>query len=149
MSDQVSMKAALLAADEPARHSMVSDLVARSVAAVLRLPVSEIDVATPLRHAGLDSLMALEIRNQFQDRAGVTVPLVTIVEGPSIAELVTILVRGLDDLSRSAAAGLSPDPTVGTPDTGRPGAETPAVGDLDELSDESVDAILRRMLAER
>jgi acyl transferase domain-containing protein/acyl carrier protein len=144
-----SMKNALVAATAPERRAMLTALVTEAVAGVVRLPGASLDADAPLRNIGLDSLMALEIRNQFQDRAGVTVPLVTIVEGPSIAELVTILVAGLDDLPLSAAPGLSPELTAEAPDPGRPGAETPAVGDLDELSDESVDAILRRMLAER
>ena len=134
------MRAALLGADGPARQEMVTDLVARSVAAVLRLPISEVDVAMPLRNAGLDSLMALELRNKLQDRTGVAVPLVALVEGPSIVELASLILGGLaeappDESFRDGAGG-DADPQ-GLP------------ADIGELSDESVDALLRRMLAEK
>jgi acyl carrier protein len=138
-SDRVSMKAAVLAADESARQVMVSELVARSVAGVLRLPVSEVDVAMPLRNVGLDSLMALELRNTLQDRIGVAVPLVALVEGPSITELTSLILRALADLPAEAP----PEAVSGiNADLKRVPAE------VDELSDESVDALLRRMLAE-
>ena len=139
-SEQVSMKAAVLAADEAARPAMVSDLVRRAVAAVLRLPISEVDVAMPLRNVGLDSLMALELRNTLQERIGVTVSLVALVEGPSVTELTALI---LGALAETTAADASQTPGPGMADPG-----TLPTG-VDELSDESVDALLRRMLAER
>ena len=116
---------------------MVAELIAQSVAAVMRLPVSEVDLATPLRTVGFDSLMALEIRNRLQDRAGVTVPLVTLIEGPSIGDLAALMLERFND--RAAA------PSDADADTEL------RIGDdeLGELSDESVDAMLRQMLAER
>ena len=81
--------------------------------------------------------MALEIRNRLQDRAGVTVPLVTLIEGPSISDLAAIMVESVNE--RLSAP---PEPTT---------ASVLPAGDveLDDLSDESVDAMLRQMLAER
>jgi hypothetical protein len=76
--------------------------------------------------------MALEIRNRLQERAGVTVSLVTLIQGPSIGEFVGVLLENLD---RSAPAAPVPDV-----------AATPV--NLQELSDESVDALLRQMLAQ-
>jgi len=119
---------------------MVSDLVRRIVAAVLRLPISDVDLATPLRHAGLDSLMALELRNTLEDRAGVAVPLVALVEGPSVGELTTLVLKAWADApaepSRAVVSGVDRE------------LQQPLVG-VDELSDESVDALLRKMLAEQ
>ena len=139
-SDPVSLKAALLTASEAERHDMVSDLVRRIVAAVLRLPISDVDLATPLRHAGLDSLMALELRNTLEDRAGVAVPLVALVEGPSVGELTTLVLKAWADApaepSRAVVSGVDRE------------LQQPLVG-VDELSDESVDALLRKMLAEQ
>jgi acyl transferase domain-containing protein len=136
-SDDLPMRAALLTADGPARQDMVTGLVARSVAAVLRLPISDVDPATPLRNAGLDSLMALELRNKLQDRTGVAVPLVALVEGPSITELASLILGGLADArpEKPAERGVEAHPQ-----------QLPA--NVDELSDENVDALLRRMLAE-
>ena len=80
-------------ASESERHDMVTDIVTRVVAAVLRLPIADVDPGMPLRHVGLDSLMALELRNTLQDRAGVTVSLVALVEGPSVSELTTLILE--------------------------------------------------------
>ena len=121
-----SKRAAILAASGDDQRRMLTGIVVDVVASVVRLPGSSLELDAPLRNLGMDSLMALEIRNQLQDRAGVTVPLVTIVDGPSLAELVGTMLASL-----SAPAG-----QVSAPD-------------LDELSDDSVDEMLRRMLAER
>ena len=94
------------------------------------------DVSAPLRSLGLDSLMALEIRNRLQERAGVTVSLVTLIQGPSIADLAETLVEHLDRVAPAAKEAASADPG---------GASV----DVQQLSDESVDALLRQMLAER
>jgi acyl carrier protein len=139
-----SMKKALLAAAVPERQTMLAGLALEVVAGVVRLPASSLDPEAPLRNLGMDSLMALEIRNHFQDRAGVTLPLVTIVEGPSIAQLVTVLLTALDELARATVTS----PT-GISDGAGAGSSLPAAADLDELSDENVDAMLRRMLAEQ
>ena len=107
---------------------------------VLRLPISDVDPATPLRHAGLDSLMALELRNTLQDRAGVTVPLVALVEGPSVGELTSLILKVWADTpaaepSSAVASGID--------------GKLQQLSGVDELSDESVDALLRKMLAEQ
>jgi acyl transferase domain-containing protein/acyl carrier protein len=121
------------------RRAVVAALVSDVVSAVVRLPAASLTPGAPLRHIGIDSLMALEIRNQMQERLGVSVPLVTIVEGPSMSELTDLAVSLAAESSRAATA------QPGAPET--PEGVDP--GNLDELSDENVDAMLRRMLAER
>jgi hypothetical protein len=111
---------------------MVSDLVARSVR-VLRLPISDVDPATPLRNAGLDSLMASN--SGTSSRIGpAPVPLVARRRAEHHGARVMILGALVDagpEGEPSKIAAQRPPPNV------------------DDLSDENVDALLRRMLAER
>lgn len=58
-----------------------------SVAHVLRLDASELDVDRPLNMMGLDSLMAIEIKNRVETGLGLSLPLVSLLEGPSVAQL--------------------------------------------------------------
>ncbi|SFK44601.1 non-ribosomal peptide synthetase [Falsiroseomonas stagni] len=60
--------------------------VARIVAEVLGLATLP-DAGTPLHDLGLDSLMAVEIRNRFAAEAGIDVAVRTLIEGASIASL--------------------------------------------------------------
>jgi amino acid adenylation domain-containing protein len=60
--------------------------VARIVAEVLGLATTP-DADTPLHDLGLDSLMAVEIRNRLQAEAGIDVAVRTLIEGASIASL--------------------------------------------------------------
>nr|WP_203073874.1 non-ribosomal peptide synthetase [Roseomonas ponticola] len=60
--------------------------VARIVAEVLGLATTP-DPATPLHDLGLDSLMAVEIRNRLAAEAGIDVPVRTLIEGATIASL--------------------------------------------------------------
>ncbi|WP_424102172.1 type I polyketide synthase [Moorena producens] len=59
------------------------------VAQVLGMTASQIDVQQPLNTMGLDSLMAVELRNRVQSDLGVDVPIVKFIEDISIVGLAT------------------------------------------------------------
>lgn len=74
------------------------------VAAALKQPVAGIDPARSLSAYGLDSLAAVELTHQVEQRFGVALPLAFLLEGPSVAQVAA-------RISAQAAAG---EPAVAT-----------------------------------
>ncbi len=76
-------------------------------AGIMQLPESAIDRQVSFTDLGLDSLMAVELKNRIRHDVGVDVPLVKLLSGPSIAEL-TLLVsvhRKMADLGGAVPQG--------------------------------------------
>ena len=117
---------------------------------------SLLDVQSPLNNLGVDSLMAAELRAQIERDVGIVVPVVQLLDGPSVAGLADWLGATL-----SGPGPWRPNPTVpadllvATPE----GAleETDLAGSrwidllaqVPEASDDDVDALLREVLAAR
>ncbi|GAB1340732.1 hypothetical protein ACE1SV_73220 [Streptomyces sp. E-15] len=114
------------AAAPPATATTGPDLrtaLVRAAAEVLGMPESAVDVSEPLQHLGIDSLMALQLRDGLAARCGVTVPLASLLDGHSLAALADEVTAATAPSPRTAAA-----PTAGMP-VGRaaaPGEATPA-----------------------
>ncbi len=89
-------KATLLGAQPSERQALVEDWVAMTVARALGTRATEIDRGRPLNQMGLDSLMAVELRNKTETNLGLSLPMVAILEGPSVAQLAARLVGQLD-----------------------------------------------------
>ena len=67
--------------------SYLQTLVARTVG----VEASDIDEHCPLNSLGIDSLMAVELRNQIRADVGVEIPLEMFIESPTIAKLLEFL----------------------------------------------------------
>jgi NADPH:quinone reductase-like Zn-dependent oxidoreductase/acyl carrier protein len=66
----------------------VASYVAERVAAVLRKPVARLPRRQALNRLGLDSLMAVEVRNCIQRDLGVNVPVVKLLGGNTLSDLI-------------------------------------------------------------
>lgn len=66
------------------QEQYVKDYLQELVARVLRIKKADIDTNQPINTLGLDSIMALELKNSLQADIGITLPLVSFIQGPSI-----------------------------------------------------------------
>jgi acyl carrier protein len=114
---------------------------------VLGLAESALEDSTSLTRLGLDSLMATELRNRLLADTGFSPPMAHLLEGPSTTDLAALLESFMD----GAAAAVSPHPQKPAPDGGVAAATEAAriLGDLDHLSDQDVDRLLKEMLQEK
>ena len=136
-------RAAILAATADERGSLVEAHVAAQVSRVMQVPIPTLSTGSPLKDLGLDSLMAVEIRNWIESTLGVSLPLVRILEGPSVAQLAADVLAQLADAAAVSGA------------RGRAAQRAPKLGAaellarVDELSDADVDRLLDELTAEK
>jgi acyl carrier protein len=144
--DGLAIRKALLAAPPDQRKEILLNLLRDKVANVLGADPAKVDLAKPLTDVGVDSLMAVELRNWIEGELRVKLPIVELMQGPTVDRLADVLLEQL--VSGDEAA--SPAPPVGraADGAGDAGAVDPneAAAEVKELSDEEVDAELRAML---
>jgi acyl transferase domain-containing protein len=136
----------LRAMDPLQRRQTLTDKLQSEAARVLRLPPAELDVTRPLNQFGLDSLMALELKNRMQSQWGITVPLVSILSGPSVAGLVSILetlVDAAEDPADNVSANASEDGFTRNVIDSKSAHQL--LDRLPQLSDDEVDSLLKQM----
>ena len=100
------------------RHAMLMTYFREQISQVLGLDSSQLDVDQPLNTVGLDSLMAIELRNQVKTDLGVDVPMVAFIEGPSVSRMATLIGEQLAAAGGNGAAsrgGPSSTPEEGSP----------------------------------
>jgi acyl transferase domain-containing protein/acyl carrier protein len=142
---------ALLAAEPAARHQLLRSYLSEQVARVLGLSPSRLDVEQPLSNLGLDSLMAVELKNRIAVDLGVNVPMVKFLQGPSVAQAATQILDQLTaELANSSAL---PAPAVAQrheeykkEEHKNGDANGQLLAKLDQLSDEEVNSLLTDML---
>jgi acyl transferase domain-containing protein len=95
---QAPSRERLLAASAAERRGALRGYLQAQLARVLGLPAAGLEVREPLRDAGLDSIMVLEVRHRVEHALGVPLPVVSIAEGATIAELADGLAELLEAL---------------------------------------------------
>jgi phthiocerol/phenolphthiocerol synthesis type-I polyketide synthase D len=80
---------------------------------------------------GLDSLMAVELKNRVELDLGIPLPVIDLLQGPSVAQLATLLLERLTTKPASAAASA---PYALPPEQ--------LLARLDSLSDAEIDKLL-------
>ncbi|MEO8033842.1 MAG: bifunctional LLM class flavin-dependent oxidoreductase/SDR family oxidoreductase, partial [Acidobacteriota bacterium] len=74
--------------DAPSQKSFLEEHVGRVVCEVLKIPASRLDVRTPLTQLGLDSLIAVQVKNRLEKEVGLSVPLASALRGSSVMGMV-------------------------------------------------------------
>jgi acyl transferase domain-containing protein/acyl-CoA synthetase (AMP-forming)/AMP-acid ligase II/acyl carrier protein len=82
------------------RESQLTQLIRSHVARVLDMEPDRLDLELPLNTLGLDSLMAIEMKNQIESTLRVSLPIATLIKGPNITQLVQHLLNQLQPVSR-------------------------------------------------
>ncbi len=121
----------LLAAPEEQRAQRLAAYVSAALGAILGFGEHTIDPTLPIHQLGMDSLMALELKNRIDADLGVSLPLVQILQGPSVDELAAQLLEQLAQTTERPQAG-----------------EAELLAKLDLLSEAEVDAALASLLSE-
>jgi acyl transferase domain-containing protein/acyl carrier protein len=127
----------LLATGPGERQELLETYLGMQIARVMGLSAPKLDVHQALNNLGLDSLMAVELKNLVEARFKVRVPVVTFLEGISLNRLVKQI---LDELATETftSSGLY---------TGPENAEQ-FLAKIDQLSNEEVNTLLSELLAE-
>ena len=115
------------------RHAALLAFAGEHVARVLSAPSAQaIDIQQPLNELGLDSLMAVELRNRLGRglQLARSLPATLVFDHPTLDAIATFLVKTVfpDSAPSDAAATVA----VPAPD---------AVGAIDDLTDEQIDAM--------
>jgi NAD(P)-dependent dehydrogenase (short-subunit alcohol dehydrogenase family)/acyl carrier protein len=135
---------AILAAEPAQRRFLLQSYLSEQVARALGLSPSRLDLQQPLSHLGLDSLMAVELKNRIALDLKVNVPVVKFLQGFSVDQAVT---QVLEQLAAEAADPVIPLAPAVAPLGERRDAER-LLANLDQMSDEQVNSLLADILAE-
>ena len=133
-ADAASLRDRLLATASNRRRGALTDEVRRLTLTVLGIQQSDaLDVNEPLRQLGLDSLMAVELRNLLGKTVGRTLPATITFDHPSVHALVEYLGREVfsAELSLPAAA-------VAPPAAASARSSTNPSLNLDDMSDDEL-----------
>jgi NAD(P)-dependent dehydrogenase (short-subunit alcohol dehydrogenase family) len=125
----------LLALEPAVRAATVLARLREHAGAVLRLDPSTIDVGEPLTAFGIDSLMAVELKNRVDRDLGLSVPLVHYLDGSGLGRLAEVL---LDTVGAAPPAG----DASGTLNAA---AAADLLTRLDGLADDEVERLLREL----
>jgi acyl carrier protein len=133
------------------RKQLLETYLRDQAAAKLGLAPERLAVESPLNNLGADSLIAMELRTQIERDLGIAVPVIELLDGPSIATLASRLDARFSDPSPALDSGAATSPP--------PRPEMPAQDDaarwigvltkVPEVSDADVDVLLRELLALR
>lgn len=129
----------------PPRRMLMEDTIKAEVGAVLRMAPSRVPAERALKSLGLDSLMALELRNRLEKRCAIGLSPTLAWNHPTVRALAVHLAERLQ-----VPLDPAPTPAASTEPTSLPSAATAAAAedleslldDLDRMTDEEARALL-------
>jgi acyl transferase domain-containing protein len=93
------LRAQLAAAAPAGRPGLMVAALKEHLASVLRTPAEGLDTEESLTQLGIDSLMAVELKNRIETDLGLPTPVGDLLEGPSLSALAASLCRKLADVA--------------------------------------------------
>jgi aryl carrier-like protein len=143
-------------ADPADRPALVDALLRDKVARVLGTAPDRLDGDRPLLQLGIDSLMAVELRNWIEGELQVDLPIVDLMRSPSVSGLAQLLARRLEAANTPAPG----EPrSTGAPNGSANGqhshfrllpeaAPTDLLARINDLSSDQIDSLLAALLDE-
>lgn len=98
----------LLAADPEERQQLLESYLGEQVARVLGFSTSKLDIERSLKDMGLDSLMAVALKNQIEINLGVVVPTANFFQVLSFSQLTTQVLEQLTAITSTSKASKGP-----------------------------------------
>lgn len=89
-------RSALLSAEPTQRRTVLEDFLQKQTARILGMDAARLDLSQPLDTMGLDSLMAMELKNSLERAFGVNLSVASLLQGPTISSLTVEALNGLD-----------------------------------------------------
>ncbi|WP_223278358.1 SDR family NAD(P)-dependent oxidoreductase [Nostoc sp. 'Peltigera membranacea cyanobiont' 232] len=90
-----SLRDTLMYTTAAERTLLLETCITELVAKILGFPASKLDIAESVTKLGLDSLMAIELRSRLNNETGVNLPVMKIMQGPSISQLAEFVLEEL------------------------------------------------------
>ncbi len=84
--------------------SDVEELIQQHTARILGMDASRLSLDTPLDTLGLDSLMAMELKNSLESRLGAQISVASLLQGPTIASLAAEAMANLESAETESEA---------------------------------------------
>jgi NAD(P)-dependent dehydrogenase (short-subunit alcohol dehydrogenase family)/acyl carrier protein len=132
------IKERLHEAKQDKRQDILENFIREQAARVLGISASNLDVDRSLNELGLDSLMAVELKNRIEGDLELSLPMGQLMQSPTIHGLSSVV---LNQLMLPISA--SPAPALVRQQT-----PEQLLVKVDRLSDKEVDSLLRKMLGE-
>lgn len=104
-SGKMISRAALRSLAPEAQRGLVVTYLRSETAIVLGLAVDRLATDSPLTSFGLDSLMAVQLKNRIEGDIGVVVPMIRFIQGPTIEDLAKTITELLQESLESTDAG--------------------------------------------
>ena len=131
-TDRLASYAEVRQAEGEERRSMIGTIVAQKTASLLGIETEDLPWDRPLLTLGLDSLMAVEMRNWIESRLQIDLPISDLMRAEGLNELTDL------------ATDLFSDENASVKET----SAAELLEQITDMSDESVDALLAKLIEE-
>lgn len=140
VSDEIATAAQIRAAQPQQKLEMIRNLVSRKASSLLGIEPENIETYRPLVEMGLDSLMAVELRNWIESRIEIDLPISQLMRSGSIDQLAESIAQ---DVTKGTKTSVETEKEI----SGDQAAEL--LDQLSELPDAEVDALLNQMMKDQ
>lgn len=148
-----AVRRALLAAPPAERRDRIVALLRGQVSRILGTSEEKLDSDRPMTELGLDSLMAVELRNWIEGDLRLTLSSVELLRGPSVSQLADVLAEQFARLEsgpgsssqRQGARDEEEDIPLGAENPEESEATEQLLAQVDQMSDDEVHTLLQKM----